>query len=682
MIATKDPTQDAFGQAPPNPTEANVPERLRGILDEHRAWLASGRTTGRGADLRGADLRGVDLRRQDLRGAQLQQADLTGAQLLGADLAGTDFFEANLKDAVLRDADLQDADLSGAKGLLGGQLGGADLAGAKLPANLQNFESLALVAEVSKSTQNLFTSIVLVCAYTWLTIASTTDAQLLNNAAPPSSRLPILGIDIPLVRFYAAAPLLLLCLYVYLHLGLQRLWEELADLPAVFPDGRPLDKKAYPWLLNVLIRAHAPRLADRRTHLSRWQAGISVLLAWGLVPVTILVLWGRYLRSHDWSVTALHVVLLSVVAGFGVAFLRLASRTLRGSERRPFLWQKAWKDARGLGGGVAVALFCVLYLLSLGVIEGVNPELAQRLADQGVIERTSLRYSALDVRRWVPILLTRIGYSPSAALDDVYLSTKPANWSPLKPELEAVKGADLERRNLRFAKAYGSFCINAYLRKAEIQWSDFREADLRRADLRGAHLTGANFRAANLQEADLRGADGSGARFKDALLDKALVQEANLQGANFSCARLPGSDLSGADLRGADLQGAKLHMAQMTEAELSQPARLCGANLRGANLREADLRGAKLDRLEPGEGVPARPTQLCDAQLQGADLTGADLTGADLSGADLHGTILRGTDLTEVTGLTRQPLETAVADDQTRLPTELRALAWKGAERR
>src|SRR5207302_7749231 len=130
------------------------------------------------------------------------------------------------------------------------------------------------VADASRSTQSLLTSILLACAYAWLTVASTTDAQLLNNAAPPSSRLPILGTDIPLVRFYAVAPLLLLCLYVYFHLGLQRLWEELADLPAVFPDGRPLDKKAYPWLMNVLVRAHAARLKENRSHLSRWQGRI------------------------------------------------------------------------------------------------------------------------------------------------------------------------------------------------------------------------------------------------------------------------------------------------------------------------------------------------------------------------------------------------------------------------
>jgi len=79
-----------------------------------------------------------------------------------------------------------------------------------------------------------------------------------------------------------------------------------------FPDGRTLDKKAYPWLLNVLVRTHLPRLSQVRTHLMRWQAQFSILLAWGLVPLTIAMVWARYLRAHDWAITRLHIALLGL----------------------------------------------------------------------------------------------------------------------------------------------------------------------------------------------------------------------------------------------------------------------------------------------------------------------------------------------------------------------------------
>ena len=81
------------------------------------------------------------------------------------------------------------------------------------------------------------------CVYSWLTIATTTDVKLLTNTA--SSPLPIIGTEIPIAWFYIAAPLVLIALYLYFHFYLQGLWESLASLPAIFPDGKRLDERAY-----------------------------------------------------------------------------------------------------------------------------------------------------------------------------------------------------------------------------------------------------------------------------------------------------------------------------------------------------------------------------------------------------------------------------------------------------
>jgi hypothetical protein len=77
--------------------------------------------------------------------------------------------------------------------------------------------------------------------YTCLTIATTTDPLLLTNSI--SSPLPIIRTEIPIAGFFWVAPLILLSFYLYFHIYLQRLWETLADLPAVFPDGSRLDKR-------------------------------------------------------------------------------------------------------------------------------------------------------------------------------------------------------------------------------------------------------------------------------------------------------------------------------------------------------------------------------------------------------------------------------------------------------
>jgi hypothetical protein len=59
------------------------------------------------------------------------------------------------------------------------------------------------------------------------------------------------------------------------------------------------------------------------------------------------------------------------------------------------------------------------------------------------------------------------------------------------PNLETLRGADLE---------------GADLRGANLRGADLRGADLRGADLRGANLRGADLRGADLYSADLRGA--------------------------------------------------------------------------------------------------------------------------------------------------------------------------------
>jgi uncharacterized protein YjbI with pentapeptide repeats len=618
------------------------------------------------ADLRGADLTGANLAEARLRGADLaravlRDADLSLASLRNAELSRADLSGANLRRAGLRDANLPDADLTDARGLLASQFGGANVSGAKLPASVAAFDGLANVAEASKSTQNLFTSMLFVCAYTWLTIAGTTDAQLLNNAAPPSSKLPILGIDIPLVRFYLVAPLLLMSLYLYFQLGLQRLWEELSELPAIFPDGRSLDKKAYPWLLNVLVRAYLPRLQEGRSHLARWQAGISTLLAWGLVPATLLLAWARYLRAHDWVVTGLHVAVLAGVVGFGVGFRRLAASTLRGSERREFMWRKAWRSARGAGIVTSGAAAGLLYLLSLGVVDGYN---AESVYDPKIAQQLAARYYAWDIRRWLPWTLNRVGVSPSAMLTDAVLSTKPANWAPDEPKLlDGVRGADLEHRNLRHTMGYNAFAANAYFQQSDLCWADMRECDLRRADFRGARLIGANFRFSRLGEADFRRkAVLSQARFKEADLVGAKLEEAILRNTNFEDAILQGANLKKADLTGAVLTNARLDPRPNFDPSQVKPTDLTGANLTGAVLLRADLSRANL-----------AGANLTNARLNDATLAGAVLDGANLDGAVLDGAILKGVDLRGVAGLTRPQLAGAITDATTRLPDALDA---------
>ena len=356
------------------------PEELIKVLQSHQLWLTSDGKEGERATFEGVnfgaaiDLRGADFRNAILNRAKFKKTDLTETNFQGAELRRADFAAASLRGANLREADLQNATLENAEFLLTSQLAGADVAGAKLPEAIAGFEGLKTVAEATSSARKLFIAMLSGCLYSWLTIGTTKDAALLTNSA--SSPLPIIGTALPIVGFYLVAPVVLLALYFYFHLNMQRLWEVLADLPAVFPDGRSLDKRAGPWLLNGLVSAHFVRLRGGRPSLSRVQQWLSILLAWWVVPITLFIFWGRFLMRHDWLGTGLHIGLVAVATGFGWMSYRLACNTLRGVSRKPFLWAQIWKDVRSYKRAAGIVGTCVVgfifYCISLGGIEGVE----------------------------------------------------------------------------------------------------------------------------------------------------------------------------------------------------------------------------------------------------------------------------------------------------------------------
>jgi uncharacterized protein YjbI with pentapeptide repeats len=442
-----------------------------------------------GVNMQGANLQGADLQRVVLRDANLSEADLRGANLQGAELQGS-----NLQGTALQLTNLRNADLTGAIGLVASQLAGADVAGAKLPETVGTFTGLATVRDLAQRARWLLFSLMLGCIFAWLSISATTDAILLTDA--PLALFRHLRIPIPSAGFYEVMPIFLLFLFIYFHLYLQRLWEDLAALPAVFPDGRPLDRMAYPWLMHGLVRVHNGRLREHRPPLSHLQMGICIALGWWLVPITLLFFWARYLPRHDWVVTILHITLVVVAIGFAVLFQSLARTVLRGRTIR-----------RYKHGAVALVLACVtcvgLSFLSIGALAGIPPRLYSTSTPSRAV---APRLEQTNIRRLVPYLFTFVGYSPFADLAEEEVSRKPVPWSGQGSEaLLLVRGAPLKQSNLRYANAIGAFLANADLRGA-----DLIGADLRQADLRGARLDGANLQGTDLRGADLRYTSGLG----------------------------------------------------------------------------------------------------------------------------------------------------------------------------
>ncbi len=332
------------------------------------------------ADLKGAKLFRAQLEEADLSEADLQdidggRANLQKAYMAGAKLRGANLGRANLEGAVLVGVhglnevrNLQDANLKGVTGLLGTEFARKDITGTRLPDDIHEFKALQVVEETSKNARKIFLSMLLACVYSWWTIATTTGLNLLTNSA--TSPLPIIGTEIPIAWFYWAAPIILITLFVYLHFYLQHLWALLAQLPAIFPDGKRLDQRAYPWLLTGIVRRHFDLLKKDRslpdkkdensldgepetwkprpaiTHLKEW---VTILLAWWVVPVTLLAFALRYLPRHEVWGTAFHVALLVASIWGAISFYGIAAITLRGEpsrlHRHWVMRLKAWLSA-------------------------------------------------------------------------------------------------------------------------------------------------------------------------------------------------------------------------------------------------------------------------------------------------------------------------------------------------
>jgi len=506
------------------------------------------KTNLQSAQLPQANLQGADLRKANLQSAHLVQANLQGADLRNADLQRANLQSANLKGAKFREADLRGADLRNVEGgLRPDQLAGADLTGAKLPEPIDKlFEDLKAVGDISESARKLFVAMLAACLYSWLTIATTTDANLITDRA--SSPLPIIQTSIPIVGFYVVAPLLLLCVYFYFHFYLQKLWEELGSLPAIFRDGRPLHARSDPWLLNDLVRSHVARVKADRPFMSYFQQAISMVLAWWLVPATLIAFWCRDLPRHDLVWATLHVALLAISITAAIFLYRLAAATLRGAERPSFSWAHAVKSIRAYSAlAIFVATGAVFVLVSLGAIWGVPSGNGWPVAYG--------RYS------WVPRAMALVRYSPFANLRQAEISVKPPNWTGKNDsEIDLVKGAELSSPDLRYAHAH-----NAFLAKAVLEHANLEGADLLWSDLRGASLIGAHVEGAYLVRADLTGANLGGAYLTWAKLVSAELIAAHLTAAHLEIADLTGADLTGADLTGADLKFADFRSNLLNE---------------------------------------------------------------------------------------------------------------------
>jgi uncharacterized protein YjbI with pentapeptide repeats len=608
-------------------------------LASHGEWVESHGQTGQRADLSGAELEASDLISVNLRLADLHDANLRASDMLLADLRDACLVRADLEESCLVGANLEGANLEGASletamGLVPRQFAGANLRDALLAPHLMEFDAVTAFERESKNAFRYFWMMSAASVLSCLMIAKTRDAQLLTDSAIiPFLHSHAAATALPTAELYLIAPVAVFVLYVLFHFHLQRLWDSVVELPAIFPDGHMLGDRG-PGIITGLLRTHFRWMNPDPSSTRLVEKSASLAGAYWIVPGTLLLFWARYLTRQEIHGTVLQALLATAAVGVATyATLKVG----RPQERWTF--ENNWAQ-RAIGKikainpvSLAATLGALLLLLSAGVVFGVPHD-----------RNRAPQFGAANIRRWAPDAFWWLAYDPYPDLTEASISRRPAGWNGSDEQVGSVEGLRANNAKFRYAQAYGSFFANGHLWRADFQGaflseSDFRGADLGQSNMRyavmdHAQMTHANFDRSNLDGADMRRADLRDANLSYCSLENTILVDARLDGASFYTARLPGADLTRAILEKADLRESLLVGAHMDHADL-RSAYLWSARLRGADLGGAHLEGAIL----------------IDADLQGANLGGAQLTGTVLNGADLGGTSLEGADLRGALGL-------------------------------
>lgn len=626
-----------------------------------------------GANLYGADLRdtamgGANFQKASLVDAQLQQAflgecnfqeaNLTRANFFRADLRDTVFQQTNLTGTSFRETNLQNANFLRSSGLQEGSFAGAILSDTTFPDECGTFRhGLRFVEETSKTITTGLLLLLITCAYALLTLWSTSDAQLLTNSS--SAGLPIIPVEVPITSFLTFSPCFLLAFYIYWHLYSETVWRGVAQLPAIFPNGRAVDLELFSWIVNGFIRPHVFHLRKLRPFVVRFQHMLLRFLIWWLVPLSIGMFWLIMLPLHDWTLTGLQILLVVFAVVAATWFQQRSRKILRGESHsnnlpltQTLLTQGWWKPLV-----VGTLTLCVLTVISDGAINGmplqtnqslIRGQLPQMKFLKEELGRRGHRDGYLSTHRTlVPILLHLVGARAFADISHLEVSERLPNrftqGEKGVPE-ELVKGAHLSGANLHNISG-----VSAFLKHADLQKVNLREANLISADLEGANLLRANLHGANL-----RGANLQGGNLFEANLQAAELGGANLQAANFFEANLREAGMVGARLQDSKFVGANLQGALLNGADFSK------ANMGRANLTKASLKDAILTRVN-----------FFEALLDHANLYGAHVQETNFVGASLKQTNLQGVDLSAAINLTQEQINQACLNPRTKLPKNL-----------
>lgn len=493
------------------------------------------------------------------------------------------------------------------------------------------FDVAALEKSLNDSATRVSAIWVSYLAFGLYLVAATVNVSQRQLFIADAMKLPVLGIDLPLVGFFLFAPILFVMLHVYVLLQLLLLartalaYNEAVEHTVAEATDRARIRQRLANTLFAQLLAGSPR--EREGALG---AALAVM-AWvtlAIAPLLVLLSFEiRFLAYHSSPVTWVHRLLIAVDL---LAILLVWPAVL--DPRRDVHIRGLLRNRIILAAAVCLLLFSLIVPTFPGEPQAFLTRFGKR-------DHAHVVVPECDARSWfewlMPASFDRFWITGEDLIeDDKIARAERARKGRRQFALQAEQSRSFNGRNLSCGWFVGT---------------GLRYADFSSANLRGAQFSAADLEGASFVGAELLGADFSGARLPRARLIHAKLRQANLYAVQAQAVEGGAAQFHGANLSFAQLQGADLFQAQL------QGVSLMNARLDGASLRRAELQGAKLQRTELRgadlESSGLEGVDLSDARLEGASLFKARLQGADLHGARLHLADLSRASLWRTTGL-------------------------------
>ncbi|MEO1613738.1 MAG: hypothetical protein AAFU55_15495, partial [Pseudomonadota bacterium] len=270
--------------------------------------------------------------------------------------------------------------------------------------------ALERIAAISAGARATWFALLGLLAFVMVTLLGVEDIDFFGYQR--ETQLPLIGVAVPTIFFFIAAPLLTAAVYSYFHFYLMKLWDALGRAPATI-DGDALSDRIHPWLVAdaaLLLRRREGAHPDRAL---KWVSAItSAALTWGFGWIVLGYAWLRSFPAHSEWLSLLLCATFFFTLWVGLTSLAMVRLRLRERNFAPAshdIWRRPLAYAPLLA--LTALALAFTWLRTEGDLRGTALAISDRvtgeaaLRDENVSTRRARRDAALpDWLAFSPLL--------------------------------------------------------------------------------------------------------------------------------------------------------------------------------------------------------------------------------------------------------------------------------------